>query len=128
MPMSIMQDCMNSFNFCISLCICWLLKGGKIGGPHGRPIQHCIPCLYLCVYKLVFGNEQNLFVISLIVLPFVLGNGLVVSTPSAVAGSIPALSTCLFHVVPRVPGGEADEKTGPVVLYRQIKQVLIVYI
>ena len=41
-----------------------------------------------------------------------------VSTPTVVAGSIPAFSTCLFHVVPRVPGGgggAADEKTGPVV-------------
>ena len=36
-----------------------------------------------------------------------------VSTPTVVAGSIPAFSTCLFHVVPRVPGGAADEKTGP---------------
>ena len=35
-----------------------------------------------------------------------------VSTPAVVAGSIPAFSTCLFHVVPRVPGGAADEKTG----------------
>ena len=50
-----------------------------------------------------------------------------VSTPAvAVAGSIPAFSTCLFHVVPRVPGYAAYEKTGPVVLYRRIKPVLIV--
>ena len=51
-----------------------------------------------------------------------------VSTPDAVAGSIPAFSTCLFHVVPRVPGGAADEKTGPVVPYGRIKLVLIVSI
>ena len=38
-------------------------------------------------------------------------NGLVVSTPTVVAGSIPAFSTCLFHVVPRVPVGAADVKT-----------------
>ena len=56
------------------------------------------------------------------------GNGLVVSTPTVVAGLIPAFSTCLFHVVPRVPGGAADEKTGPVVPYRQTKPVLIVSI
>ena len=56
------------------------------------------------------------------------GNGLVVSTPDAVAGSIPAFCTCLFHVVPRVPGGAVDEKTGPVVLYGRIKPVLIVSI
>ena len=38
------------------------------------------------------------------------GNGLVVSTPYGVAGSIPAFSTCLFHVLPsRVPGGAAEE-------------------
>ena len=43
--------------------------------------------------------------------------GEVVSTPDAIASSIPAFSTCLFHVVPRVvPGSAADEKTGPVVL------------
>ena len=57
-----------------------------------------------------------------------LGNGLVVSTPTVVAGSIPAFSTCLFHVVPRVLGGAAEEKTGPVILYRQIKRILIVSI
>ena len=51
-----------------------------------------------------------------------------VSTPTVMAGSIPAFSTCLFHVVPRVPGGAADEKTGPVVPYKQIKPVLIVSI
>ena len=51
-----------------------------------------------------------------------------VSTPTVVAGSIPAFSTCLFYVVPRVPGGAADEKTGPVVPYRRIKPVLIVSI
>ena len=50
------------------------------------------------------------------------------STPDAVAGSILAFSTCLFHVVPRVLGCAADEKTGPVVLYGQIKPVLIVSI
>ena len=49
-----------------------------------------------------------------------------VSTPTVVAGSIPAFSTCLFHVVPRVPGGATDKKTGPIVLYRQIKLELIV--
>ena len=32
------------------------------------------------------------------------GNGLVVGSPSAVAGSIPEFST-FFHVVPMVPGG-----------------------
>ena len=42
------------------------------------------------------------------------GNGLMVSTHVAVAGSIPAFSTCLIHVVPRVLGVAADEKTGPV--------------
>ena len=48
-----------------------------------------------------------------------------VSTPSIVAGSIPAFSACLFHVVPtRVPGGAADKETGLVVLYGQIKPVL----
>ena len=47
-----------------------------------------------------------------------------VSTPTVVAGSIPEFSTCLFHVVPRVPGGAADEKTGPVVPYRRIRPVL----
>ena len=51
-----------------------------------------------------------------------------VSTHVAVAGSIPALSTCLFHVVPRVSGGAADEKTGSVVPYGRIKPVLIVSI
>ena len=51
-----------------------------------------------------------------------------VSKSDAVAGSIPAFSTCLFHVVPRVPGGAADEKTGPVVPYGRIKPVLIVFI
>ena len=56
------------------------------------------------------------------------GNGLVVSTPYAVAGSIPAFSTCLFPVVPRVPGGAAEEKTVPVVPYGWTKPVLIVSI
>ena len=51
-----------------------------------------------------------------------------VSTPTVVAGSIPAFSTCLFHLVPRVLGCVADEKTGPVVPYRRIKPVLIVSI
>ena len=51
-----------------------------------------------------------------------------VSTPDAVAGSIPAFSTCLFHVVPRVPGGAADKKTVIVVPYGRIKPVLIVFI
>ena len=52
-----------------------------------------------------------------------------VSTPTVVAGSIPAFFTCLFHaVVPRVPGCVADEKTGPVVPYGRIKPVLIVSI
>ena len=41
-----------------------------------------------------------------------------VSTPVVVAGSIPAFSTCLCHVVPRVLGGAADKETGPVVPYR----------
>ena len=43
------------------------------------------------------------------------------------AGSIPAFSTCLFHVVPRVPGGAADGKIHSVI-DRQIKPVLIVSI
>ena len=43
-----------------------------------------------------------------------------VSTPSVAAGSIPAFSACLFHVVP----GAADDKTGPVLPYKQIKAVL----
>ena len=53
-----------------------------------------------------------------------------VSTPTVVAGLIPAFSTCLFHVFHRVPGGEADKKTGPVVVvpYGQINPVLIVSI
>ena len=51
-----------------------------------------------------------------------------VSTPTVVADSIPAFSACLFHVVPRIPGGAADDKTGPVVLYGRIKPVLIVSI
>ena len=51
-----------------------------------------------------------------------------VSTHVAVAGSIPAFSTYLFHVVPRVPGGAADEKTGPIVPYGRIKPALIVSI
>jgi hypothetical protein len=51
-----------------------------------------------------------------------------VSTPTVVMDSIPAFSPCLFHVVPRVPGGATDKKTGPIVLYRQIKPVLIVSI
>ena len=55
-----------------------------------------------------------------------LGNGLVVSTPTVVACSIPTYSTCLFHVVPRVLGDAADEKTGPIVPYGRIKPVLIV--
>ena len=50
-----------------------------------------------------------------------------VSTPGdAVAGLIPAFPTCLFHVVPRVPGGAADEKTGLIVRYGRIKPVIIV--
>ena len=49
-----------------------------------------------------------------------------VSTPTVMAALIPAFSTCLFHVVPRVPGGVANEKTGPVVPYRRMKPVLIV--
>ena len=36
--------------------------------------------------------------------------------------------SCLFYVIPRVPGGEAVEKTGPIVLCRWIKLVLIVSI
>ena len=40
------------------------------------------------------------------------------------AGLIPAFSTCLFHVVP----GAADDKTGPVLPYKQIKAVLILSI
>ena len=49
-----------------------------------------------------------------------------VSTHVVVAGSIPAFSTCLFHIlVPRVPGGAADKKTGPLVLYRRIEPVLM---
>ena len=48
-----------------------------------------------------------------------MGNGFIVSTPIVMAGSISAFSTCLFHVVPRVPGSAAEEKTGPVVLYGQ---------
>ena len=40
-----------------------------------------------------------------------LRNGLLVSTPSAVMGSVSAFSNCHFHVVPsRDPGGAADEK------------------
>ena len=46
-------------------------------------------------------------------------DGLVVSTPSAVVGSIPALSTWIFHVQ-----GAADKKVGPIVPYEQIKPVL----
>ena len=57
-----------------------------------------------------------------------MGNGLVVSPYVAVAGSIPAFFTCLFRVVPRVPGGAADEKTGPVVLCGRLKPVIIVSI
>ena len=45
-----------------------------------------------------------------------------------VAGSIAAFSTYLFHVVARVPGCVAEEKSGPVVLYRRTKPVLIVSI
>ena len=49
-----------------------------------------------------------------------------VSTPGdAVAGLIPAFPTCLFHVVPRIPGAAAEEKTGPIVPYRQIKMISI---
>ena len=51
-----------------------------------------------------------------------------VSTPTVAAGLIPAFSTCLFHVVPRIPGGAADKKTGPVVPYRRIKPVLFLSI
>ena len=37
-----------------------------------------------------------------------------VSTHVVVAGSIPAFSTCLFHIlVPRVPGGAADKRQVP---------------
>ena len=57
-----------------------------------------------------------------------LGNGLAVSTLTVVAGSIPAFSTCLFHVVPRVPGCVAHKKAGPIVAYGQMKTVLIVSI
>jgi hypothetical protein len=39
-----------------------------------------------------------------------LANYVVVSTPTVVAGSIPEFSTCLFRVVPRVPGDAADKK------------------
>ena len=38
-----------------------------------------------------------------------------------VADSIPAFSTCLFHLVPRVLGVAADEKTVPVELYNRKK-------
>ena len=51
-----------------------------------------------------------------------------VSTLTVVAGSTPAFSTFLFHVVPRVLGGAADEKTGAVVPYSRIKLVLILSI
>ena len=52
-----------------------------------------------------------------------------ISTPYEVASSIPAISMCHFYVVPtRVPGGEADEKTGPVVLYGRIKPVLLLIV
>ena len=49
---------------------------------------------------------------------------MVLSTP------IVCVSTCLFHVVPRVPpgGGAAEEKTGSVALYGQTKPALIVSI
>jgi hypothetical protein len=57
-----------------------------------------------------------------------LGNALVVSTPAVVEGSIPEFSTCLFHVVPSVPGCVAEEKTGPVGPYGRTKPVLIVSI
>ena len=43
-------------------------------------------------------------------------------------GLVPAFAICLIHVVPRVPGGAADENTGPIVLYRQIKLVKLVLI
>ena len=51
-----------------------------------------------------------------------------VSTLTVVAGSIPAFSTCLFHVVPRVPGGATDENTGgPIVQpYGQIVSIYLV--
>ena len=50
-----------------------------------------------------------------------------VSTPTVVAGLIPAFSTCLFHVVPGVlPGGSTKEKKGRIVPYGQTKPVLIV--
>jgi hypothetical protein len=52
----------------------------------------------------------------------------VASTPSAVADLVSEFSTCLFHVIPRVPGGATGEKTGPVVPYRRIKPVLLVSI
>ena len=48
--------------------------------------------------------------------------------PSAVAGSIPAFSTSLFHVGPQVLGEVADKMTGTFVPYRRIKPVLIVSI
>ena len=50
------------------------------------------------------------------------------STPSAVASSIPAFLTFLFHVVPMVLGVAAEENTGPIVLYVRTKPVLIVSI
>ena len=52
-----------------------------------------------------------------------------VSTPSTVVGSITEFSTCLFHVVPRVPGGgaAAEKITGPAVPpYGQIKPLLLI--
>ena len=48
-----------------------------------------------------------------------------VSTPTVVTGSIVVFSTCLSHVLPRVPGGAADEKTGTIVPYGQVKSVII---
>ena len=57
------------------------------------------------------------------------GNGLVVSTPTVVAGSIPAFCTCLFRlVISRLLVDAADEKTGPVVPYGRIKPLIIVSI
>ena len=48
------------------------------------------------------------------------------TTPSAVAGLIPSFSsTCLFHVVPWIPGYAADEKTVPDVLYNRKKPLFI---
>ena len=50
-----------------------------------------------------------------------------VGTPCSVAGSIPAFSI-LCSCSPQGSGDTAEEKTGPVVPYRQIKPVIIVSI